>query len=473
MAIDDAVTPRAAGFTEAEWLTARLDRLPPSVPIWRLVATLAMGGWFEIYGIFLTGYIGPGLVRAGTFKGSTEALFDLHGLGAFVASLFLGIFIGTSLVASVADTLGRRRVFVGALIGYAVASLAMSLQSAPYAILLCRILAGIGLGAELVTIDAYVAEIVPPRVRGRSFAFVQAMQFTSIPVLALLSWWLVPRAPLGVDGWRWVLWFGCLGAVVVWILRLRLPESPRWLIHKGRVDEAEWIVDSLERRIQASTGRELPPPRPIAAVAANPGVAAGGELWQPPYRKRTLTLLVFNFFQSIGYYGFANWIPTLLAGQGVGFAKSFLYSSVIALASPLGPLIGLVIADRMERKWLICGAACAVAIVGFLFAQQRAPVMLILFGLLTTLASNVMTFSYRTYQAELFSNRVRARAIGLVYSISRISAMFSGFLIAYVLHRAGTAGVFLVIAGAMGIVTIVISTFGPATRGRPLEELSP
>ena len=459
----------------ARQISARLDRLPPSAPVWLLIAALAMGGWFEIYDMFLTAYIAPGLVKAGIFTKTTASLFDLGGLGAFVAALFLGLFIGTIGVAFVADRLGRRRVFVGALLCYTFAAVMMSLQSDPVWVVFWRVIAGIGVGAELVTIDAYVSEFVPARLRGRAFAFVQAIQYTSIPTIAFLSWQLVPIAPFGHDGWRWVVWIGCSGAVFVWLIRLGLPESPRWLIQHGRTDEAEAIVARLERRIERATGKPLPvaastSAQDVAQATSSPG--PNDSPWSERYRRRTVMLLVFNFFQSIGYYGFASWVPTLLAEKGVTLTHSLWYSFLIAIASPLGPLLSMLIADRVERKWLIVGSAAAMAVLGVIFAQQRDPALLVAMGLLMTLAGNCMTFSYRTYQAELFPTRIRARAIGLVYSASRISAMLSGFLIGFFLRHLGVAGVFTLIAGSMFVVILTIGCFGPRSRGLSLEQIS-
>ncbi|WP_279026460.1 MFS transporter [Gibbsiella quercinecans] len=454
-------------------LSARLDRLPAARPVWLVIAALALGGWFEVFDVFLTAYIGPGMVKEGIFTHGGQHFFDLGSLGAFVAAMFFGVFIGTFLVASVADRFGRRRIFVVALMLYALAGAIMAFQHDAGWIVFWRIITGIGVGAELVTIDAYVSEFIPARLRGRSYAFVQAIQYTSIPTIAFLSWQLVPLAPMGITGWRWVVLFGSLGAIVVWIIRIGLPESPRWLVQQGRYQEAEDIVRRLEARVIVSTGKPLPPvAETTAAVPAVAGPAVANEMWRPPYRRRTIMLLVFNFFQSIGYYGFASWIPTLLAAKGVTFTHSLFYSFLIAFASPLGPLLAMLFADRIERKWLVSGAALAMACIGTLFSWQSQPVMLVAMGLLLSLASTCMTFSYRTYQAELFPTRIRAKAIGLVYSVSRISAMFSGFTIAYVLHTFGVSAVFAVISAAMAIVVFTIGTFGPKTLGRRLEDIS-
>jgi putative MFS transporter len=183
-------------------------------------------------------------------------------------------------------------------------------------------------------------------------------------------------------------------------------------------------------------------------------------------------LIVLNFFQSIGYYGFNNWVPTLIASRGVSLIHSLQYSFVIAIAFPISPLLFLLFSDRMERKWQIVIAAVSTAAIGLGFAQQSRAALLITFGLLLTLANNLLSYSYHTYQAELFPTRMRARAVGFVYSFSRISTVLSSFAIGFLLERFGAGAVFAFIAGAMLIVVLAVAPFGPPTRARALEEIA-
>ena len=184
-------------------------------------------------------------------------------------------------------------------------------------------------------------------------------------------------------------------------------------------------------------------------------------MWSPAYRGRTIMLVIFNLFQTIGYYGFSSWVPALLISQGIEVTKSLAYTFIIAIAAPVGPLIGVYFADRFERKWQLAWAAIGIAAFGLLFAQQTTAVGVIVCGLLITLCANWMSFSFHAYQAELYPTRIRAQAVGFVYSWSRFSAIFSGFIIAFFLGRYGTIGVFGFIAGAMIVVFIVIGGFGP------------
>jgi MFS transporter, putative metabolite:H+ symporter len=448
-------------------ISMRLESLPVSASLWRLVILLSLGGWFELYDLFFTGYIAPGLNRSGLLTTTTQAFFGFSGIGAFVAATFAGLFVGTFFLGFLADRFGRRAIFTWALLGYTAATVAMACQSTSGGVLLWRFIAGIGIGVEIITIDAYITELVPSRMRGRAFAVNQAVMFTAVPVVAFLAWWLVPLSPYGVDGWRWVVLAGAAGSLVIWILRLLVPESPLWLARQGRTEEADNILTMLE----ASAGAA--PPRPKKPLNAIPGPAATNvgfaELFKPPYRSLVILFMVFNFCQAFGFYGFANWVPALLIEKGITVTKSLQYSFIVAFAYPIAPLLAASFADRIERKWIICGACVAIVAFGIAFSQFTEPALLIVSGVLLTAANVTMSYAYHAYQSEVFPTSIRARASGLVYSMSRLAATFSGFIIAYVLREAGVGGVFGLITSAMVVVIVAIAVFGPNVRGKPLD----
>jgi putative MFS transporter len=453
---------------DAGAIAGRLERLPATRGFWWRINLLALGGFFEFYDLFMAAYIQPGLVKAHILTTTTPGLFSIGGFAGFVAFFFMGLFVGTALFGFVADRLGRRIIFTGSLLWYAATSLVMAFQHDALHLDIWRFLCGIGIGVELVTIDTYITELSPPSVRGRAFAYANIIQFLAIPVAALLGWWLVPRTILGLDGWRFVVMAGSVGALLAWFVRVRLPESPRWLAGRGRGPEAEAIVEAWEVEARLE-GAELPAPTP---QPAEQGKGSFGEIWRAPYLGRTLMLIAFNLFQAAGYYGFSSWVPALLIASGIAVTKSLAYTFVIAIAAPIGPALGLLFTDRVERKWIIAGSALAIAASGLVFTQAHGMVSVIACGVALTLANNILSFAYHGYQPELFPTRVRARAVGFVYSFSRLSTMFSAFIIAAILKGFGSSGVFVFIAGCMLVVALVIGIFGPRTRDLPLEQIS-
>jgi MFS transporter, putative metabolite:H+ symporter len=462
-------TESSSAALAAAAISARLDRLPATRYIWQLVLLLSLGGCFEFYDLFLMAYIGPGLVRSGLFSGASVSFFGFQGLASFVAATFAGLFIGTLIFGFAADAFGRRMIFTMSLVWYAIATAFMAFQNSAEGLVLWRMIAGIGIGVELVTIDTYIAELMPKEIRGRAFAINEVVQFSAVPVVALVAWRLVPLRPWGFDGWRWVVLLGSIGAIFVWSIRRRIPESPRWLIAHGKLAEAERVTAAMEERVMAEQGAPLPPPK-LESVPEKHGTFL--EIFGPEYGRRTFMMMVFHFFQTIGYYGFASWVPTFLMAKGASITSSLAYSFVIAISSPFGPLAAWSVADRFERKWQIVLSAACIGLFGVLFARQRNPVWLIVMGVLLTCANNWMSVSFHTYQAELFPTRVRARAVGFVYSWSRFSAIFTSLMIGFFLRDFGVPGVFTFIAVSMLAVVLSIGIFGPRTRGLALEMIS-
>ena len=135
-------------------------------------------------------------------------------------------------------------------------------------------------------------------------------------------------------------------------------------------------------------------------------------------------------------------------------------------------MLASAVADKFERKWQIVWSAIGIAVFGVLFARQRNPVWLIWFGVMLTCANNWMSLAFHAYQAELFPTRVRAQAVGFVYSWSRLSAIFTSLMIGFFLRDFGVGGVFAFIAASMLIVMLSIGIFGPRTRGLALEDIS-
>jgi putative MFS transporter len=452
-------------------IAVRFDRLPMTLYIWKLILLITCGGFFELYDLYFAGYIAPGLFHDNILTPTTQSFFAMNGLAGFLASMFVGLFIGTLLFGFFADRFGRRLVFSASLVWYCVITIIIAFQTTPVGLNFWRMICGIGVGVQFVTIDSYVSELTPGRARGMAFGLVYGTAQIAAPVCALLAWVFVPLNPLGFAGWRWVILFGSLGALIVYHLQKHLPESPRWLVQQGRLEEAERILSGIEARVAAEYGRALPEPVEVP-MAGQEHTGSFAELFSPSYRSRTIMLMVVNFFQTIGYYGFVSWIPTLLIAKGIMVTRSLEYTFLIVLLYPVAPWIVMAIADRYERKWQLVHSAIAVALVGVIFSLLEVPAWLIVVGALQTLVVNWMSTIVHTYQAEVFPTRMRARAVGFVYSWSRLSSIFVGFFIAFFLRDFGVVGVFIFISVAMAIMVFAVAIFGPRTTGRSLEEIS-
>ena len=450
-------------------ISARIDRLPPTRAVWVAILLLSAGMFFELYDLLFSAYIAPTLVKSGLLAPTTSGFFGLSGVAGFIAALFTGLFIGTFACGFLSDRYGRRTVFVGSLLWYTVANVIVAFQTDAFGLNVWRLISGIGLGVEMVTIGAYLSKMAPKNLRGKAFACSQAIGFCCVPISSFLAYELVPLAPFGVAGWRWVVLIGATAAALVGVLRFGLPESPRWLARQGRVEEADRILTAIEANVAAEYGKPLPPAGPIEPISP---ASRFVDLWTPGVRGRVILMCVFNIFQTVGFYGFQNWVPTLLVAQGIEITKSLAFTTVIALAAPVGPLIGFFLGDRIERKIVIVSAAGAILVFGLIFGATKAAAAIIAMGVGLTLANNIMSYSYHAYQQELFPTGIRARASGFVYSWSRLSVIFSSFVIAFLLQTFGVPGVFVFIAGAMVVVMATIGFFGPRTSNVALERIS-
>ena len=456
-------------------IAERIERLPLGGFHRRFIALVSLGNFFDLYDIFIVAYIGVALQQSG--------FLSLRQFTFFVASGFLGMFVGTVVFGMGSDRMGRRSAFILLLLIYSVFTFADAFAPTAGWLIALRFFAGAGIGAEIVVIDTYVTEVVPSYARGRYVAITQVAGFCAVPVAAVFSRLLVPTHFL-MSGWRWVMVIGASGALLTWWFRRRLPESPRWLESRGRVAEADAIMSALEKESFSASGRsgewlvtsgeKEEKSRSLASLGMTNTEAERAsfwELWQRPYLSRTVMLVIFQALQTIGFYGFANWAPTFLLKRGVSLLHSLEYTLLIALVSPLGPLLAAFTSDRFERKWTIVVLALLVAGLGIGFGNSIAPAAVVGFGALLTLANYWFSAAFHAYQSELFPTRLRGTGVGFTYSWSRLSAAFTSILIGAVLVH-GVPAVFALLAVAMILVAGVVTVMGPRTNGLVLEEIA-
>jgi putative MFS transporter len=442
-------------------INGRLNTLP-IIPIHKkATALIGIGLFFDLYDVFLSGVLSTVLSKQ--FHVSSSLLPFLLGAS------FLGMFLGSVLFGRAADRIGRKKGYLINLAVYSLFTFLGAFSTNAEMLVLFRFLAGLGLGFELPLSDVYLSELLPSASRGRYTAWAYTFGFIGVPFVGFLAMWLVPIQPLGIDGWRWLFILGALGAIIIWMLRRNLPESPRWLASVGRKQEAYELVKTFEEEARRIHGT-LPPPEEVEEKATQPLPIR--ILFSRTFVKRTSMLYIFQILQTIGYYGFGSLVPIVLTAKGYTVVHSLAFTALTFIGYPLGSFLSVPLVERMERKWLIALSALLMGVFGLLFGMANSSVLIIVLGFLYTLVSNIFSNAFHIFQAEIFPTSVRATAAGSAYSLSRLMSGLMPFLLLPVLQHYGPTVMFSVVAAAMLLLILDVSILGPSTKGRSLDQVN-
>jgi putative MFS transporter len=444
-------------------VAARLDRIPPFRMHRRLGVAVGLANGFDLYDIFLAGVLAAVL--------AVQWNLSTNGKALVIGSGFGGMFVGAIVLSAAADRLGRKRVFLWNLMIYSVFTLGAAFSPNLTWLAILRFCAGIGLGAELSLSDTYLSELLPRRVRGRYMAAAYTFGFIGVPLAAFVGAEFVAKHHLLIAGWRWLLVIGSLGAIIVWAMRRGLPESPRWREIRGDLDGADEATSEIERDACSQLGlSELPAPEPVE-VAPTRKVRVR-EIFEPPYGRRSVMLWFFQFFQTVGYYGFGTLAPLVLKAKGYTIVDTLGFTAIIYLGYPLGSAVSIAIMERFERKHLIVASSLVMGVLGITFGFARVPWLILAAGFLLTATSNVFSNAFHIYQAEIFPTRIRATAVGAAYSLSRLSGAILPFISVSVLDNLGASAVFIGSAAIMAMIAIDVAWLGPRSTGLKLEDSS-
>jgi putative MFS transporter len=469
-------------------IAARLDRLPVTGWHRRMVLLIGLGSFFNLFEIALGSFLG-------VLLGAQWSLSTLD-RSMIIGALFLGEMIGSVLLAPLADRFGRRILFQVNLITYAVLSLATAFAPNLGVFLVLRLLTGIGLGAELTLVDTYLSELLPRARRGRYVAWSYTFGLLAVPVAGGLAK-AADTTIAGLAGWRWLLIIAASGGLAVWLLRRRLPESPRWLAATGNTAEADRIVTAIERHVPAAGQPVLSSPVPDAPPGQSPAPPPGQSPAPPPgqspapppgqspvpapdvadpppadrYRRRTVLMWVMQIASPVGFYAFASIAPIVLLAKGFDLAHSLTYSALTALGYPLGSLISVYLTERIERRTLLIASTLAAGVFGVAFGLATNIGLVIAAGIATTISTVMQSNFTHIYQAELFHTANRSTAIGLPYAASRLVGAVLPLVALSLLAAIGSGGLYACCAVLLGATALIIRLLGPRTNNQQLDAI--
>ncbi|HLZ62657.1 MAG TPA: MFS transporter [Ktedonosporobacter sp.] len=451
------------GSTPQITVAARIDRLPLFSLHRKLALVLGIGTFFDLYDIFLGSVLVTVLTK--------PYQLDIFSRALLLSASFIGMFFGAITLGMISDYIGRRAMFLVTLLIYSVFSLAAAFSPSFIWIVIFRFLAGLGLGSEPPLTDIYMGEMIPKRARGRYTAWSYTLGFLGVPIAGLAGRFLGTTPFLGLDGWRWLLILGSLGALIVWLLRRGLPESPRWFEIRNNNGAANATLNTIEREaMQEHDLEELPQPEEIR-IEPQTRVPIS-EIFNSAYAERTTMLWIFQILQTVGYYGFGTLAPLVLTAKGFTIISTLGYTALIFLGYPLGSLLSIPIVERFERKWLIVGSAILIGLFGLSFGFASSVPLIIASGFLLTTVSNIFSNAFHIYQAEIFPTRMRGTAVGIAYSLSRLTSAALPFIALPVLQAYGPVAVFAGSATIMAILCLDVGLFGPKSTGLSLETVS-
>jgi len=295
---------------------------------------------------------------------------------------------------------------------YSIATGLCALSPSLPVLLFCRFWVGFGLGGQLPVAVSLVSEFAPPAVRGRLIVLLESFWGLGWLAAALASWGFIPHF-----GWHSAFWIGALPIFyALWVWK-KLPESVPYLLARGRVDEAHALVSRLE----AQAGLPVVAEAVVAATATHEPIRFG-QLWKPPFARRTLMLWLIWFGIVFSYYGIFTWLPKLLVEQGHTVVKTFEYMLVMILAQLPGYFSAAVLVERIGRKATLASFLFACAACAWFFGQATTPPAILLWGSLMSFFNLGAWGVLYTYTPELYPVRFRAFGSGWAGATGRLGS---------------------------------------------------
>jgi putative MFS transporter len=469
----------------AAGIIARQDRIPVWTLSYLFIGIIGLGFLFTFFDI---GDINVSFVETcmQIVPGCLPQTASRY-IGLPVLLNLVGYMLGALILSPLADRYGRRDLLVMTMVITGLGSLYTTFVSDYTNFIIARTITGIGVGADLALVNTYINEVAPNRDRARYTSLIFLMGSVGSSLGIWLGLYLTTPAepfPLGLPfalagphfliGWRVMYGIGALLAILGLVLRFDLPESPRWLISRGRLIEADRVVSQMEQHALTRI-RELPPVGPELPVRAVKNKAGYLEIFgNSLYLKRTILLMVIWLLGYITVYSLVASVTTLLAGLGYSLSEAAVISAMGTLGGILCAVIAYFYSERLERKsWLIIAALLTIA-GGVIVAQSGSGNMGLasLGAILQSVGAYLWLPTTYTWSTENYPTRARATGFALVDGVGHVGGGIGVVYIASLAVKLGPLGTFLLLGGLL-LLAAFLAQFGMATRSKRLDEVSP
>lgn len=467
-AMDDAVlghglTGRgqdASTTSQARSALLKLERMPVSRWHWRTFWVLGFALQFN--GILNSS--GNSVLADLVDRGWSNSYWNAF----FSSAMMAGFFVGSLVAGALGDRIGRKRTYELCILVFASMSLVAACAPSMLFLVACRGLMGIGLGGGIVLGYGSFTEFIPGAVRGKWSARISLLGNLSPLIAAALAALLIPTA-----SWRSMFVVGGVASLVMLlIVHRKLDESPRWLIRQGRVEEGARIVDEA-----AAEGGYVdvtdPSDTPCGGVSTRPVEKARfRDFFRGDLGRRTLVATATLIAMNLSLYTITQWVPTIFILQGIDIKSSLVMSMTMMVGAPVGVFISTLIMDRFPRKKLGVALILMVAVLGYIYANQTTESRILVVGTLMIIILYIYnSFSSAVYAPEVWPTEQKMRGLGIANSIGRLVAIFSPYLVAWLLTEFGVVAVFAVLGALLALCALVLLIFGIETRGRSCEEM--
>ena len=442
----------------------RMDRLPISKWHYSILLLMGLGLFVDSFDNYMGGVILADLVKSGWSNNYLNA--------AFASATMGGLFLGSLFAGFAGDHLGRKFAYQINLLIFGIAAIVASFVNDMITLIALRGIMGIGLGAELVVGFGTFPEFVPASVRGKWVSYLSLIANVAPPIAILTAYLVMP-----VFGWRAMFLIGGILALIVWVLRHGLPESPRWYEAHGEFAKADEILTKVEKDIEVEKGIKLPAVE-MQDIDQSSAVneikqVSFWNLFKGVLLKRTIVASALLIGMNTIVYTVINWVPTIFVQSGISVTKSTGMMTLIMFGAPLGVFISSQIVDRFPRKRMAITLLLIIGLLGYFYSLQRSEIAIVIVGFTLTVVNYVFTcFACSVYVPELWPTESRLRGMGLANAIGRVSAVFSPYGVAWLLSNYGSISVFIGLGVVLVLIAIIVATLGIETRRKSLEEIS-